>query len=99
MNVNVGMRTEVDLNESEIDLNESARDRSKRMWTCTFSNRTWIYLRLIQVGSIKVKNDLNVNVGMRTEIDLNESEIDLNESKIDLNERKHFLKANHGLND
>ena len=41
----------------------------------------------INLRSIQVKRDMNVNDRMRTKIDLNESEIDLNECE-------HFLKAN-----
>ena len=40
----------------------------------------------INLRSIQVKRDMNVNDRMRTKIDLNDSEIDLNECE-------HFLKA------
>ena len=59
-----------------------------------------VYTGKLDLRSILVKSDLNVNVNARmwTEIDLNECEHFLkanwDRSEIDLNEREHFLKAN-----
>ena len=44
-------------------------------------------VNIVEIWSKSKVYNLNVNAGMRTEIDLNESEIDLNECE-------HFLKAN-----